>query len=83
MFVGRQLDGQAGRLGRGYDVDAHGLHGRTCLERVSAGLPVHASADVAEHAVAAGERSGKPVAHLEGLGLEGRHEAGELVGGRR
>src|SRR5665648_955531 len=44
-----------------------------------AGLSVSAGADVAEHAVAAGERGREPVAHLEGLGLERGHESGELV----
>src|SRR5450759_5638143 len=44
-----------------------------------AGLSVGAGAHVAEHAVAAGERGREAVAHLEGLGLEGAHEAGELV----
>src|SRR5450759_4511757 len=44
-----------------------------------AGLSVGAGAHVAEHAVAAGERSREAVAHLEGLGLERGHEAGELV----
>src|SRR5450830_1045989 len=44
-----------------------------------AGLSVGAGAHVAEHAVAAGERGREAVAHLEGLGLEGAHEASELV----
>src|SRR5665647_832508 len=42
-------------------------------------LSISAGADIAEHAVAAGERGREPVAHLEGLGLERGHESGELV----
>ena len=79
VFVGRQLDLEAGRLGRGHDVDAHGLHGRPCLEGMLARLTVHPGTHVAKHAVAAGEGGREAVAHLEGFGLERGHDAGELV----